>query len=75
VVLNVTVTSPTAPSFVAVFPAGEARPNVSNVNFGAGQTVANLVTAKLGTGGQLSIYNSAGSADVIADVAGWFDAG
>ena len=46
-----------------------------NLNFTAGQTVPNLVVGKLGTGGQLSLYNSAGSTHVIADVSGWFDLG
>ena len=48
VALNVTVAGATAPSFLTVFPAGEAKPNASNVNFVAGQIVANLVVAKLG---------------------------
>ena len=73
VVTNVAVTGPTAPSFLTVFPAGEALPLASNLNFGPGQTVPNLVAAKLGAGGRLSIYNAAGTTHVIADIAGWFD--
>jgi hypothetical protein len=72
VVLNVTATETTAPSFLTVWPAGEARPTASNLNWVAGQTVPNLVTAKLGQGGRLSIYNLAGTVDVIADVAGYY---
>ena len=75
VVTNVTVTAPTASSFLTVFPAGEALPLASNLNFGPGQTVPNLVAAKLGAGGRLGIYNAAGATHVIADVAGWFDMG
>jgi hypothetical protein len=75
VVLNVTVTSTTAPSFLTVFPAGEARPWAANLNYVAGLTVANLVTAKLGSGGRLSLFNAAGSVHVIVDVAGWYDDG
>ena len=75
VVLNVTVTGPTATSFLTVFPTGEVRPQASNLNYSAGQTVPNLVTAKLGEFGQLSIYNAVGSTEVIADVAGWYDSG
>ena len=75
VVLNVTVTAPTEAGFLTVYPAGEGRPLASNLNFVAGQTVPNLVTAKLGTGGHLSLYNATGNTSVIADVAGWFDAG
>jgi uncharacterized protein YkwD len=75
VVVNVTVTGPTAPSFLTVYPYGEALPLAANLNFVANQTVPNLVTAKLGTGGKLSIYNAFGSTHVVADVAGWFDGG
>jgi len=72
VVLNVAVTGPTAMSHLTVYPAGEAVPLASNLNFVAGQTVPNLVTAKLGANGQLSIYNVAGNTHVIADVVGWY---
>jgi len=41
VVLNVTVTNASAPSYLTVFPTG-ARPLASNLNFTAGQTVPNL---------------------------------
>lgn len=58
-----------------MFPTGEARPNASNLCHNAGQVVPNLVVAKVGAGGAVSIFNDAGSTDVIADVAGWFDAG
>jgi hypothetical protein len=72
VVLNVTATGPTAPSFLTVFPTGSTRPNASNLNVVAGQTVPNLVVAKVGDGGSVSIYNDSGAVQVIADVAGWF---
>lgn len=75
VVLNVAVTGPTATSFLTVFPTGEGLPLASNLNFDAGQTVPNLVTAKLGSGGRLSLYNAVGTTHVIADVAGWYDDG
>jgi uncharacterized protein YkwD len=75
VVMNVAVTGPSAPSFLTVFPTGEAMPVAANVNFAPGQTVSNLVTAKVGANGEVSIYNSSGSTWVIADVAGWYDAG
>ena len=72
VVVNVTAVEPTAGGFLTVHPAGEARPNASNLNFVRGQTIANLVVAKVGADGEVSIYNAAGSTHVIADVAGWF---
>jgi hypothetical protein len=71
-VLNVTVTNPTAASYLTVWPSGETRPTVSNLNFASGQTVANRVTVKLSASGQVDIYNSEGSTDVLVDVGGYF---
>jgi hypothetical protein len=72
VVLNVTVTEPTALSFLTAWPAGTAQPLASNLNFVAGQTVANLVTVKIGAGGKVNLHNFVGTTHVIADVAGWY---
>lgn len=75
VALNVTVTNPTAPSYLTVWPTGAPRPNASNLNYSPGQTVPNMVIAKVGTGGRISLYNYAGTTDVIVDVLGWFPEG
>ena len=72
VALNVTVTNASGPSFLTVWPTGQPKPTASNVNFVAGQTIPNMVIAKVGAGGQVSIYNNTGSTDVIVDVLGWF---
>lgn len=72
VALNVAVTGASAPSFLTVWPTGEARPLAANENFAAGQTTSNLVVAKVGAGGKVSIYNNSGSTQVIGDVQGWF---
>ena len=74
VALNVTADSPTAPGFLTVWPTGEAQPGASSHNFVPGLTVANLVLAKVGAGGQVSIFNSAGTTHVVADVVGYFSA-
>lgn len=71
VVLNVTATNPTASSYLTVYPAGTPRPTASNLNVVAGQTVANLVQVAVGSGGDVSIFNLAGSVDVVADVEGY----
>ncbi len=72
VVVNVTETNATSPSFLTIFPAGAAQPMTSNLNFEAGQTAANQVVAQLGPAGAITIYNAYGSVDVVVDVAGWF---
>jgi hypothetical protein len=74
VVLNVTVTQPTSESFLTVFPSGTARPLASSLNMTVGQTVPNLVIAKVGADGRVSVYNNAGSTHVILDVVGWYTA-
>ncbi len=72
VVMNVTVTEPTAGSYLTVFPAGATRPWASNLNYEPGQTVPNLVKAKVGANGQVSLYNAFGSVHVVIDVVGWY---
>lgn len=75
VALNVTVANPTTDSFLTVFPKFQTRPNTSNLNFGAGQTVANMVLVRLSSAGEISVANEFGNVDVIIDVLGWFPPG
>jgi hypothetical protein len=75
VVLNVTVTGPSAASYITVYPSGVSRPLSSNLGFVAGQTLANRVLVGLGPNGKVSLYNLAGSTDVVVDVGGWFTDG
>ena len=72
VVLNVTVTNPTHASFLTIYPGGSPVPVISDLNFVAGQTVPNLVVVKLDPSGNVTIYNQAGSVDVVVDVEGWY---
>ena len=72
VVLNLTVTNPTSGGYLTVYPAGVTRLTASNLNFGPGQTIPNLVVAFTGPGAMISIYNATGSTDVIADVVGYY---
>jgi len=75
VAINVAVTNPTTSSFLTVYPAGASRPTAANLNFTAGQTVPNLVVVKVGDNGQISMFNYAGTVDVVVDVQGWFPTG
>ncbi|WP_170245516.1 HNH endonuclease family protein [Microbacterium saccharophilum] len=73
VVANVTVTAPSAPGFMTVYPSGSAMPTASNLNFSSGQTIPNLTTVKVGADGKIALTNnSAGDAHLIADVAGYY---
>jgi hypothetical protein len=72
VVLNVTATNVSGPTFVTVFPHGEAPPATSNLNVVPRQTVANLVICRLGWAGNLQVHSPVAACDVIADVLGYF---
>ena len=75
VVLDVTAVDPSANGYLAVYPAGGSNPGASSVNFTAGSVAtANLVVVALPTSGQVSIYNSAGTTNVVVDVEGYVGA-
>lgn len=72
VVVNVTAVTPSQYGHITVFPTGTAVPNASNVNFTAGSVVPNVVVTKVGADGSISVYNSAGSTNVVIDISGWY---
>ena len=71
VVLNVTATGSTNASFLTVYPNGQPRPWSSNLNFLTGQTVPNLVVAKVGDGGKVRFFNAEGHSHVVVDLLGY----
>ncbi|MGH7643884.1 MAG: hypothetical protein ACRENX_12900 [Candidatus Dormibacteria bacterium] len=79
IVANVTVTDTTAASYLTAYPGSVAPPLVSNLNWSAGETVANRVIVPIGaipshTSG-ITLYNSIGTTDVIVDIDGYFTDG
>ena len=74
VVLNATVAEPVAAGYATIFPCGQGVPDASNLNYAAGQNVANLVIARVGVGGKVCLF-SYESTHLIVDVAGYFPAG
>ena len=78
VVLNVTAVGSSTNSLLTVFPTGIPRPTASNLNFGKGGAIANLVTVRFGQTGpsdsnrEVNIFNALGNVDVVADVEGYF---
>jgi len=75
VALNITVVTPRAAGYLTAFPSGVGRPNVSTLNFVAGQVVPNGTLLKLGNSGQITVYANAGCPHVVVDVVGWFATG
>jgi hypothetical protein len=75
VALNMTVTAPQAGGFLVVWPADRVRPTASQVNFKAKETIANFGQIRVSAAKTLAICNmSSGTAQVIADVAGYYTA-
>ena len=74
VAFNVTVTQPDALGHVRLYPAGQAVPLVSTLNFALGQTRANNAIVPLGAGGKVGVYcgMASGAAHFIIDVTGYF---
>ncbi|MFJ7775377.1 PKD domain-containing protein [Streptomyces yangpuensis] len=73
VALNVTVTNPAEAGHLSVFPAGGGTPTASNLNFTAGQTIANSVIVPVSADGRISVFNGAwAGTDVIVDVVGHY---
>ena len=76
VTLNLTLTNPTGSGNISAYADGSTRPSTSNLNFSAGQTVANQVIARVGADGAVDLYNQGtGTVDLIADVAGYYGTG
>ena len=71
VILNVTVTDPSGPGFLTVYPGGAIRPLSSNLNYVTGQTIPNAVIVGLGPTGTVDIFSLAAS-HVVVDVVGYF---
>ena len=62
---------PAGAGFLTISPTGTPMPLAADLNYASGETRANLVVVKLGTGGKVNLYTSAGT-QVVFDVAGWF---
>ena len=71
-IVNLTVTRPTASSYLTVYPGGQPLPPTSSLNFLAGETRANRAIVPVGADGTIAVYNRAGSSHVVVDVNGWY---
>ena len=70
--LNATVTNPTGPGFLVLWPKGSALPPVSTLNFVAGQTVANAAVVPMSADGSVSVALGVSGGDVILDTNGYY---
>ncbi len=69
--LSMVATDAQGPGFVTAWPSGSVRPTVSNLNYVAGNIVANSAVVQLGPGGTVDVYTS-GPAQVVIDITGVF---
>lgn len=73
VAVNLTAVDQTRNGLITAYPAGQTMPVVSNVNYSANHTVANMAIVRVGANGDITFENnSAGSSDLLADVAGYY---
>jgi hypothetical protein len=72
VAVNVIGVTPSARTFLTVFPNALPSPLVSDLNEIAGDVRANMVVATLNSTGTITIFNATGSIDVVVDVLGWY---
>ena len=74
--VNLTVTAPTAPGNLRLYPADVTVPLVSNINFSAGQTRANNAIVPASADGSVAIKvmnDCVGTVQFILDVNGYFE--
>ena len=71
VLINVTAVNETARmGYLTLFPTG-TRPVVSTLNYTGAVPIANQALVRVGASGAISIFNSAGTTNVIVDIEGW----
>ncbi|WP_020501293.1 hypothetical protein [Sciscionella marina] len=79
ITFNLTVTNPTKDTHVTLWSGNGAVPTVSSINVRAGETRSNQVTVPIGHlqdgTATIGIYNNAGSADAVTDIAGVYGTG
>jgi hypothetical protein len=71
--MNATSVNPTAPTFITIWPADATRPLASSLNALPGEPpTPNGVTTELSPTGEFSVYNLAGTVDVVIDINGYY---
>jgi hypothetical protein len=70
--LNVTVTNTAGPGHLVIYPQGGAQPDVSSMNYVAGQTIANAVIVPAGAGAGVTVVAGVSGTDLLIDINGYF---
>ena len=72
VTLNLTGVGASRATYITAWPAGRPRPGASNLNLNAGNTRPNMATVAIGADRKVSLYNLAGTVDVMVDLTGFY---
>ncbi len=72
VALNLTALGAGGSGYLSAYPCGSSVPEVSNVNFGAGETIAGAAYVPVGADGTVCVSANV-TVDVIVDLTGTFD--
>ncbi len=70
--LNITVTNAEGSGFILIFPQGDPTPDVSTLNYVAGQTVANAAIVPLSPAGGITVIAGVSGTDLILDTNGYY---
>ena len=70
--LHVTAVSPTAFSYLTLYPDGAPQPAAPDLDFPAGQNLSNLVVEQVSSSGTINVFNNAGDVDVVVDLVGYY---
>jgi hypothetical protein len=75
VAFNFTVTRPSYPGHLTIYPTGTPLPLASTLNYGIDQTRANNAIVALGSTGEVSVYcgQPTGMTHFIIDAVGYFE--
>lgn len=71
VALNLTTVNSASAAVLTVWRAGDPQPATSTINENASAPVNNMAVVPIGTTGQVSIHQSSGATDLLADVVGY----
>jgi len=72
VVINVTAITPSASTFVTVYPGLLGRPGASDLNVLPSTVATNLVVVGVGSDGTINLFNDLGNINLIVDVLGYY---
>ncbi len=72
-VVTLTTVGSTQGGYLTTYAAGSTRPApTSNINFPTGAILSNQAIVPIGAGGKITLYNFAGTSNVLVDLAGYY---